>query len=177
MIHVWVCIQNNYRLLSKRYLQTQVHSSIICGGQRVETSRMFIVDSGRLTEETRQTIKAEVLKYQPFAEVHFASAGGTITAHPGGKITYKIFITNNNAENINVHVEDLIPKAEEINTTMALIRGVVARFSQLGCQVGGFDAYVTSNVLNGAGMSSSAAFEVLIGTILSYLYNDGNIDW
>ena len=44
MIHVRVCIQNNYRLLSKRYLQTQVHSSIICGGQRVETSRMFIVD-------------------------------------------------------------------------------------------------------------------------------------
>jgi len=39
-----------------------------------------------------------------------ASAGGAVTAHPGGKITYKIFITNNNAESINVHVEDMIPK-------------------------------------------------------------------
>ena len=39
-----------------------------------------------------------------------ASAGGTITAHPGGKITYKLFITNNNAEAINVHIEDMIPK-------------------------------------------------------------------
>ena len=74
-----------------------------------------------------------------------------------------------------VDVNDLIPKAEEINTTMALIRGVAARFTQLGCQVGGFDAYVTSSVLPGSGLSSSAAYEVLIGTIVNHLFFDGKV--
>ena len=74
-----------------------------------------------------------------------------------------------------VDITDLIPKAEEINTTMALIRGVVARFTQLGCKVEGFDAYVTSTVLPGSGLSSSAAYEVLIGTIVNHLYFDGRV--
>ena len=74
-----------------------------------------------------------------------------------------------------VDVTDLIPKAEEINTTMALIRGVAARFSQLGCQVAGFDAYVTSTVLPGSGLSSSAAYEVLIGTIINHLFFDSKV--
>ena len=74
-----------------------------------------------------------------------------------------------------VDVTDLIPKAEEINTTMALIRGVAARFSQLGCKVEGFDAYVTSTVLPGSGLSSSAAYEVLIGTIINHMFFDGKV--
>ncbi len=74
-----------------------------------------------------------------------------------------------------VDVSDLIPKAEEINTTMALIRGVAARFTQLGCEVAGFDAYVSSTVLPGSGLSSSAAYEVLIGTIINYLFFDGKV--
>ena len=74
-----------------------------------------------------------------------------------------------------VDVSDLIPKADEINTTMALIRGVAARFSQLGCQVEGFDAYVTSTVLPGSGLSSSAAYEVLIGTIINHLFFDAKV--
>ncbi len=74
-----------------------------------------------------------------------------------------------------VDVSDLTPKAEEINTTMALIRGVAARFTQLGCKVGGFDAYVTSTVLPGSGLSSSAAYEVLIGTIINHLFFDGRV--
>ena len=74
-----------------------------------------------------------------------------------------------------VDVTDLIPKAEEINTTMALIRGVAARFSQLGCKVEGFDAYVTSTVLPGSGLSSSAAYEVLIGTIINHMFFDGRV--
>ena len=74
-----------------------------------------------------------------------------------------------------VDVTDLIPNAEEINTTMALIRGVAARFTQLGCKVEGFDAYVTSTVLPGSGLSSSAAYEVLIGTIINHLFFDGKV--
>ena len=65
------------------------------------------------------------------------------------------------------------PVAEEINTTAALIRGVAARFLQIAGSVPGFDAYVQSDVLPGSGLSSSAAFEVLIGTILNHLCNTG----
>ncbi len=64
----------------------------------------------------------------------------------------------------------LEPRAEEVNTTAALIRGVAARFAQLGCQLQGFDAYVESTVLPGSGLSSSAAYEVLLGTILNGLF-------
>ena len=69
----------------------------------------------------------------------------------------------------------LEPVAAEINATPALIRGVAARFVQLGCQVEGFDAYCESTVLPGSGLSSSAAYEVLIGTIINHLFFDGKI--
>ncbi len=72
-----------------------------------------------------------------------------------------------------VDITDLEPKKEEINTTPALIRGVAARFVQLGCKVQGFDAYVISTVLPGSGLSSSAAYEVLIGTVINHLFFDG----
>ncbi len=74
-----------------------------------------------------------------------------------------------------VNVSELEPVAAEINSTPALIRGVAARFAQLGCEVKGFDAYVESTVLPGSGLSSSAAYEVLIGTILKHLFFDGKI--
>ena len=72
-----------------------------------------------------------------------------------------------------VNLSELEPKQLEINSTAALIRGVAARFSRLGCAVRGFDAYVTSTVLPGSGLSSSAAFEVLIGTIINALFFGG----
>ena len=74
-----------------------------------------------------------------------------------------------------VRLDALEPVAAEINSTPALIRGVAARFSQLGCKVGGFDAYCESTVLPGSGLSSSAAFEVLIGTIINHLFFDGRV--
>ena len=74
-----------------------------------------------------------------------------------------------------VELTNLTPQPEEINTTMALIRGVAARFTQLGCKVEGFDAYVTSTVLPGSGLSSSAAYEVLIGTIINGLFFDTKV--
>lgn len=75
----------------------------------------------------------------------------------------------------NVDLRDLDIKTSEINNSQALIRGCAARFVQEGYSIGGFDAYTTSNVLKGAGLSSSAAFEVLLGTILSHLYNEGKL--
>ncbi len=74
-----------------------------------------------------------------------------------------------------VDVTELQPVESEINSTPALIRGVAARFTQLGCAVKGFDAYCESTVLPGSGLSSSAAFEVLIGTIINDLFFDGKV--
>ncbi len=74
-----------------------------------------------------------------------------------------------------VDLKEMTPREDEINTTPALIRGVAARFSQLGCKVEGFDAYCESTVLPGSGLSSSAAYEVLIGTIINHLFFDGRV--
>lgn len=75
----------------------------------------------------------------------------------------------------SVSLTQLDVNEDEYNTSAALIRGVAAGFLKNGLKVGGFKAYTTSNVLKGSGLSSSAAFEVLIGTILSGLYNDGSV--
>ena len=74
-----------------------------------------------------------------------------------------------------VDIRELTPVEGEINSTPALIRGVAARFAQLGCRVAGFDAYVESTVLPGSGLSSSAAYEVLIGTIINHLFFEGKV--
>ena len=74
-----------------------------------------------------------------------------------------------------ISLEELEPRADEINSTPALIRGVAARFTQLGCEVEGFDAYCESTVLPGSGLSSSAAFEVLVGTIVNHLFFDAKV--
>ena len=74
-----------------------------------------------------------------------------------------------------VDLSDLNPREDEINSTPALIRGVAAKFVQLGCEVGGFDAYCESPVLPGSGLCSSAAYEVLIGTIVNGLFFGGKV--
>ena len=60
-------------------------------------------------------------------------------------------------------------------TSHALVGGMVGGFIKDGYEVGGFDAYSTTQVLKGSGISSSAAFEVMVGNILNYLYNDGKV--
>ncbi len=86
-----------------------------------------------------------------------------------------ILIKSEGFEADNVSLSDLSPIEGEKNTSAALIRGVAAGFVNNGHKIGGFTAYTTSNVLKGSGLSSSAAFEVLVGTILSCLYNDGSV--
>lgn len=75
-----------------------------------------------------------------------------------------------------VELGDLSVHEADRNTSAALIRGLADRFAQNGWRIGGFDAYTTSNVLVGSGLSSSAAFEVLVGVILSHLFNNGGVD-
>ncbi len=72
-----------------------------------------------------------------------------------------------------VSLDELEIRPQEFGSTLSLIRGVAARITQLGHAVRGFDAYVTSRVLPGSGLSSSAAFEVLLGTIINSLDNCG----
>ncbi len=67
-------------------------------------------------------------------------------------------------------------REDEKETTFALIRGVAARLGQLGYKVGGFDASVTSTVFKGSGLSSSAAFEVMLVAALDALYNGWTVD-
>ena len=89
--------------------------------------------------------------------------------------TDKIRIQSKGYPMCEVSLENLEPVASEINSTPALIRGVAARFTQLGCKVEGFDAYCESTVLPGSGLSSSAAYEVLIGTIINHMFFDAKV--
>ena len=75
-----------------------------------------------------------------------------------------------------VSCDDLEVKENEIGRSQSIVRGIVARFKELGYNVGGFDATTASQVLSGSGLSSSAAFEVLVCTMLNHLYNNGEVD-
>lgn len=74
-----------------------------------------------------------------------------------------------------VDTSELLPNEKEFGRSTAMVRGVVAKIAGMGYQVGGFDAVTTSDVMGGSGLSSSAAFEVLLGATVSYLYNNGAI--
>ena len=76
----------------------------------------------------------------------------------------------------DIDTDDLDVEQSQKGTTTALIKGVLAGLRSKGFKIGSFDAYITSDVLIGAGLSSSAAFETLIGTVVSGLYNDMSID-
>ncbi len=76
---------------------------------------------------------------------------------------------------ISINIADLSIKQEEKETSAALIRGVANGMQQRGYRVGGFRAYMVSDVLRGSGLSSSAAFEVLLCCIQSHLYNEGRL--
>lgn len=118
--------------------------------------------------------------------------GGNHTDHQHGHVLTAsinldiIAIVAKNSEMINVRSEgydniisfsseDTAINKNEQGTSLAMIKGVLAGAKMNGFEIGGFDAYITSDVLNGSGLSSSASFETVIGTIISSLYNDGKI--
>ena len=73
-------------------------------------------------------------------------------------------------------VEDLEKRTSESGQSVSLVRGIFKRMKELGYNIGGFRVFITSDVIGAAGLSSSACFETLIGTIISGLYNDMKID-
>lgn len=74
-----------------------------------------------------------------------------------------------------ININELDPRDDEKNTSAALIRGVLKGFTKNRHKIGGFRAYTSSNVKKGSGLASSAAFAVLVGTIISHLFNEGEI--
>ena len=89
--------------------------------------------------------------------------------------TDQILIQSEGYPAFSIDINDLEIKESEKNTTVALVRGVVAGFVQRNIAVQGFDAKIHSTVLPGSGLSSSAAFEVLIGTIINELFNEDKV--
>ena len=89
----------------------------------------------------------------------------------------QIIISSEGYKTIHIDTKNLEPVSDEKYKPSSLIRGVCARLLQLGFEIGGFRACIQSNVPKAAGLSSSAAFEVLMVTILNHLYNKGCIDF
>ena len=75
-----------------------------------------------------------------------------------------------------IALNELQKQEKEIGRAASLIRGVCHKFNEMGVKLQGFNAYTTSNVLKGSGLSSSAAFEVLIGNILNGMFADGKVE-
>ena len=84
----------------------------------------------------------------------------------------KIVLTSEGYPAVEVDLSNLEVVESEKNTTEALVRGIAFAFSKRGLRIGGWQANTTSRVLKGSGLSSSAAVEVLCGTIFNHLYND-----
>ena len=92
----------------------------------------------------------------------------------------------NGSQTVNVHSEgfepfsvkltQLSPMPAEFGSSKSLVRGMISIYKDWGLNIGGFDAEITSTLPSGSGLSSAAAFSVLIGKILSDLFNDGKVD-
>ena len=160
------------------------------------------VDPSRIPQEKERYLKA-IDSYRAYfgeGEIEIFSApgrseiGGNHTDHQHGEVLaasinndaiavarkwnepFVQVVSDGYSDMITIQLDELMKKTDEEGTTNALIRGVLAKMKLDGHKIGGFQAYVTSEVLIGAGLSSSAAFETLIGTILSYMYNDNEVD-
>ena len=181
-------------------MQTEVMIKKIKNGELDDRLLDIYVDVTKLSYQKERYINA-IKKFETLygvGEAEFFSApgrsevGGNHTDHQHGEVLAasinldtiavvratddnRIRIVSDEYEEVIIPLDYIEPVEEEKETTKALIKGVVAGFVGAGHKVGGFCAYATSDVLIGAGLSSSAAFETLIGTILSGLYNDMNV--
>ena len=118
--------------------------------------------SGNHTDHQHGCVLAAAVDLQTLAEV-------TLTGDD------KIYVLSEGYAPVEISLDALDARQEEVNTTAALIRGVAAAFAQRGAKLRGFRAKVSSTVLPGSGLSSSAAFEVLMGTILNELFFEKNL--
>ena len=178
-------------------MKTTEVKAMIESGMLDDKLMELYVDYSRLAYQKNRYMKAleEYEKYYDEYEINLFSApgrseiSGNHTDHQQGKVLAAsvnldaiavvaktedniIRVVSEGFDMITIPLSDLSYKEEEKETTTALVKGVVASLQKMNYGIGGFQAYITSDVLIGAGLSSSAAFETVIGTIVSGLYND-----
>ena len=159
---------------------------------------MLYGDSNFARERYSKALKGFVETFGEADDIKLFSApgrteiGGNHTDHQHGSILAAsvnldiiavVSLNNTNSIRIKsegfnmdtVDVKDFAKKEKDIGRSVSLIKGVCSKFKELGFEIKGFDAYTTSNVLKGSGLSSSAAFEVLIGTILNGLFCENKV--
>lgn len=165
-------------------------------------SRIYSIDSSKRQKQNEryEKLTQQYSKIFENKDVHYFSTpgrteiGGNHTDHNHGRVlaasvnldAIAAASTNNSNEVVLysegfdkpfiVDFNTLKKQDSETGTTNALIRGIASRFKALGYHIGGFNACVSSDVLQGSGLSSSAAIEILIGTILNAFYNENKID-
>lgn len=179
---------------------TELKSKVLAGEYDALLSDVYVDDN--MLAYQRERYGNAIAKFEELygeGEVQIYSApgrsevGGNHTDHQHGEVLATsinldaiaivkqaedgwIRLVSDGYDEIVMDTKDLTLKEEEKETTVALVKGVLDGAKKRGYAVGGFSAYVTSDVLIGAGLSSSAAFETVIGTILSHLYNEGKMD-
>jgi galactokinase len=172
----------------------------INNGDNVVFKKLYGTNSAVLQEQAKRyaSLMDEFLSSYGTSDVELFSSpgrteiGGNHTDHNYGRVLAgavnldNIAVAAKNNSNIvrvksigypefQVDITDLTPLKEEYYTSEALIKGIVARFKQLGYEVGGFDMCNESRVPKGSGLSSSASFEVLVGAIINELFNNGKM--
>ena len=181
-------------MASLLFLKNDIES----GGCDEQLSRVYGGDFKKQRERYLRVLDAYEAYYGTGGDISFFSApgrtevGGNHTDHNHGKVLAAavnldaVAAAAKNSQNIVrikseghdmnvVDLADLNADVSENGRSTALVRGVCSAFAERGYKVGGFDAATTSNVLAGSGLSSSAAFEVLVGTMLNELYNESKV--
>ena len=166
---------------------------IACDSFESVLRKLYGEETGKARERLSRTLDLFEKTFPEREDIRFFSApgrteiGGNHTDHQRGRVLAasvnmdtvaaaaktdgkEIRILSEGYPMCVISLDDLGVHDEEKNTTASLVRGVAAAFSQRGCPVGGFEAALTSTVLPGSGISSSAAFEVLVGNIINGLY-------
>lgn len=173
----------------------------ILSGEFDNRLKEVYLDASSVSEQ--KTREVEILNdyfenYGDADEICFFSApgrtevGGNHTDHNHGKVLaaavnldtvaaackrddMRILEKSQGHNQIDIDITDLSIHEDEYGDSEGLIRGMCAGFKERGYNIGGFNAASATKVLSGSGLSSSAAYEVLIGTILNHLYNDGKV--
>lgn len=161
--------------------------AILYGGNAQEQKKRYLNALNRFEELFGTEKEIAVFSAPGRTEI-----GGNHTDHNGGRVLagsvdYDVIavVAKETGDTVRVHskgfapdtvsLADLAVRKEEDGKSSALIRGVAKGFLDRSFAVGGFTAYTESNVPKGSGVSSSAAFEVLLGTVFNHLYNGGKI--
>lgn len=180
---------------------SELIATIQSGGADIALKKVYVTDSAVEMQKPRyiKTIKKFIELFGDDRDVMVLSAPGRTeicgnhTDHNNGKVLAAsinldaIAVAAKNDDNVinekseghslnTVDISELTPSEGMYGKSASMIKGVAAGLKNNGYKIGGFDACTTSDVMGGSGLSSSAAFEVLLGTVLSHLYNDGNID-